>query len=157
MASITIRKLDENVKTRVHAAEHHRSMEEGERLILREAVGRKLSSWNLPSIIRSHFRLSNVVSELICKAPILPSKCRPLAILWKTCSSRREALVSDIEAMLARRSRIACCRSTSPLCAVRLVGPSRRRTARSRQAVATRNVRDFADASIDVIDPRAGA
>ena len=41
MASITIRYLDEEVKTRlrVRAAEHHRSMEEEARLILRDAVG----------------------------------------------------------------------------------------------------------------------
>lgn len=41
MASITIRKLDEDVKTRlrVRAAENGRSMEEEARVILREAVG----------------------------------------------------------------------------------------------------------------------
>ena len=40
MASITIRNLDDNVKTRlrVRAAEHHRSMEEEVRIILRDAV-----------------------------------------------------------------------------------------------------------------------
>ena len=40
MASITIRNLDDDVKTRlrVRAAEHSRSMEEEVRLILREAV-----------------------------------------------------------------------------------------------------------------------
>ena len=40
-ASITIRSLDEEAKTRlrVRAAEHHRSMEEEARLILRDAVG----------------------------------------------------------------------------------------------------------------------
>ena len=40
MASITIRNLDDDVKTRlrVRAAEHHRSMEEEVRIILREAV-----------------------------------------------------------------------------------------------------------------------
>ena len=39
MASITIRNLDDNVKTRlrVRAAEHHRSMEEEVRIILRDA------------------------------------------------------------------------------------------------------------------------
>ena len=43
MASITIRNLDDDVKTRlrVRAAEHHRSMEEEARLILREAVEQK--------------------------------------------------------------------------------------------------------------------
>ena len=40
MASITIRNLDDDVKTRlrVRAAEHHRSMEEEVRVILREAT-----------------------------------------------------------------------------------------------------------------------
>ena len=43
MASITIRKLDDEVKTRLRmrAAGNGRSMEEEARLILREAVGRK--------------------------------------------------------------------------------------------------------------------
>ena len=42
IASITIRNLDNEVKTRlrVRAAEHHRSMEEEVRLILRDAVNR---------------------------------------------------------------------------------------------------------------------
>ena len=57
MASITIRNLDDEVKTRlrVRAADNGRSMEEEARLILREAVGRKPSSRNLASIMRSHF------------------------------------------------------------------------------------------------------
>ena len=40
MASITIRNLDDDVRTRlrVRAAEHNRSMEEEVRIILREAV-----------------------------------------------------------------------------------------------------------------------
>ncbi|MXY40625.1 MAG: plasmid stabilization protein [Rhodospirillaceae bacterium] len=40
MASITIRNLDDGVKTRlrVRAAVHHRSMEEEARIILRDAV-----------------------------------------------------------------------------------------------------------------------
>ena len=40
MANITIRNLDDDIKTRlrVRAAEHHRSMEEEVRVILREAV-----------------------------------------------------------------------------------------------------------------------
>ncbi len=42
MASITIRNLDDDVKTRlrVRAAEHSRSMEEEVRIILREAVSK---------------------------------------------------------------------------------------------------------------------
>ena len=57
MASITIRNLDDQVKTRlrVRAAEHHRSMEEEVRLILRDAVGRKPRPRDLASVIRSHF------------------------------------------------------------------------------------------------------
>ena len=62
MASITIRNLDDDVKTRlrVRAAEHHRSMEEA-RLILRDAVGRKADSRNLADIARSHFGPDNGV------------------------------------------------------------------------------------------------
>ena len=43
MASITIRNLDDEVKTRLRmrAAEHKRSMEEEARIILREAVDSK--------------------------------------------------------------------------------------------------------------------
>lgn len=44
MASITIRKLDDEVKTRlrVRAADNGRSMEEEARIILRDAVGPEL-------------------------------------------------------------------------------------------------------------------
>ena len=57
MASITIRNLDDDVKSRlqVRAASHGRSVEEEVRWILQDAVGRKSSSRNLVSIIRSHF------------------------------------------------------------------------------------------------------
>ena len=55
MASIMIRNLDEEVKTRLplHAAEHHRSMEEEARLILHDAVGPKEPPGNLASAIRA--------------------------------------------------------------------------------------------------------
>ena len=72
MASITIRNLDDDVKTRlrVRAASHGRSMEEEARLILREAVGRKPSSRNLASIIRAHFGPSRGVDlELPSREP----------------------------------------------------------------------------------------
>ena len=72
MASITIRNLDDEVKTRlrVRAAGNGRSMEEEVRLILHEAVGRKPSSRNLVSIIRSHFGPSNGVDlELPSREP----------------------------------------------------------------------------------------
>ncbi len=57
MASITIRNLDGDVKSmlRVRAAGNGRSMEEEARLILRDAVGCRLSSHNLADIIRQHF------------------------------------------------------------------------------------------------------
>ena len=63
MAGTTIRNLDDDVKTRlrVRAAEHHRSMEEEARLILRDAVGRKPSSRSLAGIVRSHFGPANGV------------------------------------------------------------------------------------------------
>ena len=63
MASITIRNLDDDVKTRLRtrAAGNGRSMEEEARLILREAVKRKPSTESLASIIRAHFGPSNGV------------------------------------------------------------------------------------------------
>jgi len=46
MPSITVRNLDDGVKTRlrVRAAEHHRSMEEEARIILRDAVNDRRSA-----------------------------------------------------------------------------------------------------------------
>ena len=58
MASITIRNLDEDVKTRllVRAAEHHRSLEEEVRIILRDAVtGRRAGPRNLVTFTRECF------------------------------------------------------------------------------------------------------
>ena len=72
LASITIRNLDDDVKTRlrVRAAQHHRSMEEEARSILREAVGRKPSSRNLAEITRSYFGPDNGVDlELPPRGP----------------------------------------------------------------------------------------
>ena len=72
MASITIRKLDDEVKTRlrVRAAGNGRSMEEEARLILREAVGPEPSSKDLASIFREHFGPSNGVDlELPPRGP----------------------------------------------------------------------------------------
>ena len=72
MASITIRNLDDTVKTRlrVRAADNGRSMEEEARLILRDAVGSKPSSRNLTSVIRSHFGPDNGVDlELPSREP----------------------------------------------------------------------------------------
>ena len=57
MASITIRNLDDEVKTRLRmrAAGNGRSMEEEARLILGEAVGPKTGTRNLASAIRTRF------------------------------------------------------------------------------------------------------
>ena len=57
MASITIRNLDDDVKTRlrVRAAAHRRSMEEEARLILREAVDIPASPANLGEAIHRRF------------------------------------------------------------------------------------------------------
>ena len=57
MASITIRNLDDGVKSRlrIRAAEHGRSMEEEARLILRDAVGAEAGADNLAGAIRARF------------------------------------------------------------------------------------------------------
>ncbi|MYD96258.1 MAG: plasmid stabilization protein [Gammaproteobacteria bacterium] len=68
MASITIRNLDDDVKTRirVRAAEHHRSMEEEVRIILRDAVNRDRTGLrNLAAFTRECFApLGGVELEL---------------------------------------------------------------------------------------------
>ena len=72
MASITIRNLDEDVKTRlrVRAAGKGRSMEEEVRLILRDAVGRKQGSRNLAEAIRARIApLGGVDLELPPREP----------------------------------------------------------------------------------------
>lgn len=63
MASITIRNLDEDIKTllRVRAAENSHSMEEEVRLILREAVGKKQGSQNLADVAEFYFGPKNGV------------------------------------------------------------------------------------------------
>lgn len=63
MATITIRNLEDDVKTRlrVRAAGHGHSMEEEVRQILRRAVGRQENSRDLLSIVRSHFGPANGV------------------------------------------------------------------------------------------------
>ena len=73
MASITIRNLDDDVKTRLRAraAEHHRSMEEEARLILREAVGQKQAPRNLADAIRARIApLGGVDLELPPRVPM---------------------------------------------------------------------------------------
>ena len=72
MASITIRNLDDDVKTRlrVRAAGNGHSMEEEARLILREAVGRKPRSGNLVEAIRARIApLGGVDLELPPRHP----------------------------------------------------------------------------------------
>ena len=72
MASITIRNLDDGVKTRlrVRAAGNGRSMEEEARLILGEAVGRKSGPQNLAHRIRARFEpLGGVDLELPPREP----------------------------------------------------------------------------------------
>ena len=63
MATITIRNLDDDIRTRlrVRAAGNGRSMEEEVRQILRKAVGRVGRRQDLTSIIRSHFGPTNGV------------------------------------------------------------------------------------------------
>ncbi len=74
MASITIRNLDDDVKTRlrVRAAEHHRSMEEEARVILREAVSNERSGpRNLVEFTRECFGpLGGVELELPPRGPM---------------------------------------------------------------------------------------
>lgn len=72
MASITIRNLDDEVemRLRVRAAEHHRSMEEEARMILHQAVGPRPSSHNLAEITEAYFGPNNGVDlELPSRGP----------------------------------------------------------------------------------------
>ena len=72
MANITIRNLDDDVKTRLRmrAAENGRSMEEEARRILREAVRRKPSVQNLARSIHARFApLGGVELELPPRGP----------------------------------------------------------------------------------------
>ena len=74
MATITIRNLDEEVRTRlrVRAAEHSRSMEEEVRIILREAVSDSQSvPQNLAKFTRECFApLGGVELELPARGPM---------------------------------------------------------------------------------------
>ena len=75
MASITIRNLDDDVKTRlrVRAADNNRSMEEEARLILRDAVGHGPDRRDLASVVRAHFGPDNGVDlELPPRGPGRP-------------------------------------------------------------------------------------
>ena len=73
MASITIRKLDEDVKTRlrVRAAGNGRSMEEEVRVILREAVDEEPEPENLADFISECFApYGGVELELPPREPV---------------------------------------------------------------------------------------
>ena len=73
MASITIRNLDNDVKTRlrIRAAAHGRSMEEEARVILREAIERPAGPANLARAIRARFAsLGGVELELPPRQPM---------------------------------------------------------------------------------------
>ena len=73
MASITIRNLDDDVKTglRIRAAGNGRSMEEEVRLILREAVSGEPEPENLAAFIRECFApYGGVELELPAREPI---------------------------------------------------------------------------------------
>ena len=74
MASITIRNLDDDVKTRlrVRAAEHNHSMEEEVRIILREAVyDRQPATRNLAEFTRRCFApFGGVELELPARNPM---------------------------------------------------------------------------------------
>ncbi len=74
MASITIRNLDDDVKTRlrIRAAEKGRSMEEEARLILREAVGREeMPAKGLGTAIHERFKpFGGVELELPTREPM---------------------------------------------------------------------------------------
>ncbi len=73
MASITIRNLDDDVKTRLRkrAAGHGRSMEEEVRVILCEAVERKAGPENLARAIRARFApLGGVELEIPLREPM---------------------------------------------------------------------------------------
>ena len=74
MANITIRNLDDDVKTRlrVRGAEHHRSMEEEVRIILRDVVnGGRTIPWDLAKFTRECFApLGGVELELPPRGPM---------------------------------------------------------------------------------------
>ncbi len=73
MASITIRRLDDEVKTRlrIRAAANGRSIAEEVRIILREAVSREAEPENLASFIRECFGpLGGVELELLPRGPM---------------------------------------------------------------------------------------
>ena len=78
MASITIRSLDDDVRTRLRmrAARNGRSMEEEVRLILRDAVGGEPEPENLADFIRECFApYGGVDLELPPRGPMREPPC----------------------------------------------------------------------------------
>lgn len=75
MASITIRNLDEDVKTklRVQAAQNNRSMEEEARVILRQALAQTVSEPNIADLALQLFGQDNGV-ELEAHPAVLPQE-----------------------------------------------------------------------------------
>ena len=73
MASITIRNLDERLKTRlrIRAVEHGRSMEEEVRQILRQVIGLPAEYRNLGELIHRRFAaIGGVELELPDRVPM---------------------------------------------------------------------------------------
>lgn len=73
MASITIRNLDDRLKTRlrIRAAEHGRSMEEEVRQILRQVIGLPAENGNLGELIHRRFAaIGGVELELQDRLPL---------------------------------------------------------------------------------------
>jgi plasmid stability protein len=73
MASITIRNLDDRLKTRlrIRAAEHGRSMEEEVRQILRQVIGLPAENRNLGEVIHRRFAaIGGVELELPKRDPM---------------------------------------------------------------------------------------
>ena len=86
-------------RLRARAADNGRSMEEEARLILRDVVGRKPSSRNLTTIIRSHFGPANGVDlelpprEVPSGIASAPAKRRPSTL---SGGPRRRCRLSDL-------------------------------------------------------------
>ena len=90
MASITIRNLDDDVKTqlRTRAAGNGRSMEEEARLILREAVGREAEPKNLaafiPRVLRAFRRRGTRIAAARADARAAALRLRRWRCWWLT-------------------------------------------------------------------------
>ncbi len=106
MANITIRNLDDDIRTRlrVRAAGNGHSMEEEVRQILRIAVGRAPRSRDLASIIRSHFDTyppgATSLRPTTCGTPRassrMPQTCVAVASAAPNPSGRRTRLGSPV-------------------------------------------------------------